>query len=567
MPANKCRLSAVATTNCGRITTGLGIMCWLFVSALWLRTMWQLRNPFPYADDFNSCLRFLSDWIETGDLSLLFATYNEAPNFLLRLSVLGSYYLLGYVSFSALALVASLSPLIFSTLGVLWLTTHVSKNISHALILALPVLLIMAQPATWGSYLWATSAYIHGFLPCIAFAAVIALERGRIVPAVILAILAPCIGGAGFCITVFCAVYLIAQRRSRGLIWLGVTLVTCIVLWRIAAILSNDLLNRNVDSFLALRETAWGVTLYSLAFVGNSIDNPQATTAAILGGALLSVVVLSRGWRSPALFAVVFLACFAALASAVLRFPGGGLQHSLLSRYQTYSTACFAATYLLLILKTDRLRSILWLGAMAVTLALSVRSYTRIPAIVEIFNLRQAREVVASRFDTSIVIAEFPPRSATDHALQRAADDGVYRPDPTTFFHERIEHNVAMLKESAPLIMHVSLYRHDDQFVFARGFVAIQAQQLVQPRQVCLLAARRAEPDRNSRLCLPLIRGSDLRSSTIQLPTHLDPQKAVEFAVLLPKELVDVERDEIFLMVSGARNWHMRPLGLPETSP
>lgn len=526
--------------------------------------MWQLRNPFPYADDFNSCLSFLSDWLERGDPRLLFATYNEAPNLLLRLSVLASYYVLGSVSFSALALVASLSPLIFSMLAVVWLTTYVSKNISSALLFALPVLVLMTQPATWGSYLWATSAYIHGFLPCIAFAVAMLLERNKAIPAVIVAICAPFVGGAGICITVFCAAYLVARQRDSRYIWFGVALVTCIVLWRVLAILSNDLLNTNVDSFLAQREKAWGMLLYSLAFIGNGIDTPHTTTAVALGAALLGIAAVGRVWRSTAIFAVVTLACFAALASAVLRFPGGGVQHALLSRYQTYSTALLAAVYLLLILKAGRLRPFVWLVALALTVTYSARSYSRIPAIVETFNLRQGRELVASRFDPSIILAEFPPRSATDHALSRAAKNAVYEPRPDVFFLKRVEHGVATPTQSAPLALHLSLYKQDEQFVFARGFVAIQAEQLIQPRQVCLLSARKGEPGRNARLCLPLLRGNDLRTSAIQPPADIDTRKAVEFVVLLPNGVVDLEHDEILLMVSGPRSWHMQPLGLPD---
>ena len=75
-------------------------------------------------------------------------------------------------------------------------------------------------------------------------------------------------------------------------------------------------------------------------------------------------------------------------------------------------------------------------------------SHNRIPAVITNFNLQQARQMVAQRFDSSVVIGEFPPRAATDQVLCRASRDGSYQIKTSAFTESHIEQNVELPSNS-----------------------------------------------------------------------------------------------------------------------
>ena len=342
---------------------------WVFIFYRWINTVWRLSSPFPYADDFNSCLRFTSDWIENSEVFSIFETYNEAPNTLLRLAVLASYYTLGTVSFDNLALLASFTPIAFAALCA-WLIYRLPGTTwSHAAVLAMPIALLMTQPAIWGSYFWASSAYTHGVLPFVSLFTAILVDRQLKISALILSLAAALIGGSGFFILGFTLVCLITNKANINKEKLlrhklestsASKLLRPILIARQRFILfslffaclsyvcfaSNRLLLGRIEDFLSKDDNFLGPLFYALAFIGNGVNSHDSLIAVLLGCAILGMLVVSRCWRSVPVSGVATLTCLAAMSSALLRFPSGGVDHALLSRYQPYSTALIAVTYL-----------------------------------------------------------------------------------------------------------------------------------------------------------------------------------------------------------------------------
>jgi hypothetical protein len=536
------------------------IAAWLSVSSVWLWTMWSIHNPFPFADDFNSCLSFLVDWLETRDVRLVLATYNEAPNLLLRVAVLTSYYAFGEVSFSFLILVASCAPLLFALTLARWVSTRLVIPLPSGMCLTLPTLMLMAQPATWGSYGWSSSAYVHAFLPLMALLSFMALDRGNLVWGLVIALLSAFFGGAGVFLTVLAFVYATCRLRRKGLVVAIVCVVALGLIGRMVSIVENPVLRQNLETFVAGRDRAQGIVLYALAFVGNAFNFSGAHVAAALGAAVLQVALMLRPFRSMPLAAVIILAIAAGVSSAILRFPAGGLPHALLSRYQVYSTAAWSAVYGLMIVRWERQRGLLCAMALLGIALFAGKTYSSIPKVAEQHNVKMARELVVARFDPAIVLAEFPPRSATDHVFQRAQAHKVFNPDPTSFFISRLEKDVPIPEKSADLKLDVSLFKQDDRFAFVRGSVAIQAAQTMPAQAVCIIALSKKSTASNIRLCLPAVRGRDLRSDAGIDITKDEAAKSTQFALLLPLQAIPWAEYDLSIMVRGRRDWHLKAL-------
>lgn len=543
-----------------RIWLLLAISIWLLLTSLWLLTSWKLHHPFPFADDYNSCLTFLADWLEHREISLLFASYNEAPTLLLKLAVLTSYYLLGSVSFSFLAVVASLSPILVSLTLVFWLTRYLRVTLAVSLLLNLPTLILLTQPAVWGSYLWATSAYIHGFLPLMALLSLIALERGAIASALLIGAAAAFFGGAGLFVAALVCLFTILKFKRSKITWGLVVGAGILGLIRIYSIGSNSLLRSDIRDFLDKESSLKGLFSYPLAFVGNAFDISDPIVACALGACLIAISLYIRLWRYPPLFAVFILSVCAGGSSALLRFSEGGIEHALLSRYQVYSTTAWAAIFTALIITASKLRWIVWGTALLITGALALRSYSDIPKTVTPFNLKLARELVAYRFDPTITLAEFPPRQVTDYVLQRASRLGIYSPDPTAYLNRFLERDLTLPEQSADLIINIEQYAQDRSFIFIRGDVSIKADQIVTPRSVCLLAIGTGSESWNRRLCLPSVRGRDLLPAGAAPVTVAPNEKAYRFALLVPFEVLPDRDFDLALMALGNRNWHVKAL-------
>ena len=524
-------------------------------SAFWWVSMWRLRNPSPYADDFDSCLTFLSDWVQTRNPDLLLGVHNESSQLLLRSLVLLNYWLTNKVSFSFLTACSITTPVIFVLLLGCYLHHRLKLPWRQIGLCLLPVVFLTLQPGTWGSYLWVTSGLTHGVMPLLMLAGVFAFESRRHFLGISLSFLAFFCGGAGiFFPFILLGIYASSQARIYrflfliGLVALAVVAILCLAL--------NPLLLKNFREFFGQNGSFAGMVQYTLAFAGNAVHFQNAALSIASGAAAIMLFALTRPTSAPALFGVGAITICAGIASAILRYPGGGLAHALLSRYEVYATSFWAALYALCLVQFPHRRKISWVIATAIAGSVAITNYVLVPKAILAHHKLQNRDFVFARFDPTIVLAEYPPRTATDGILNRARSLGIFESDPTDFFDSFVERNVPLPQESAPIAYGIDLAGEDSSFLAVRGWSVIRAREIFVPRKICLLVSSTENPSRNFRLCLPKQKRADaIPLVEPEARSHLGDDFG--FSLIFPKALLPAGSYRAGLMLAGKKNWHL----------
>ncbi|AQG81589.1 hypothetical protein [Spirosoma montaniterrae] len=189
-------------------------------------TVFQNAYNFPYEDDFNSALSFVSAFvfIETSfakRVDLLFSQYNEHRIVFDRLVFLADYYLFGVLNFRRLTLVGNLSIVL---LAVLFLKTAFRRHPwPKRLFFFIPVAYSLFLFQYWELTTWSMAALQNLYVIAFAFSSLYCLVRpGQtwFILACSMAVLATFTSGNGmFCFAAGIPLLLLLKQYRKVTIW------------------------------------------------------------------------------------------------------------------------------------------------------------------------------------------------------------------------------------------------------------------------------------------------------------------------------------------------------------
>ena len=149
-------------------------------ATIYFSTVYQNAYNFPYEDDFNSALSFLSDYtaanITVGDkLKLLFSQYNEHRIVFDRIVFLADYWLFGHLNFRHLILVGNVSLLLICLL--FWKVTFRTLPPNQKLLFLLPVSYFLFSFQYWELATWSMAALQNLYVMPFALFSLYSLTR------------------------------------------------------------------------------------------------------------------------------------------------------------------------------------------------------------------------------------------------------------------------------------------------------------------------------------------------------------------------------------------------------
>ena len=403
----------------------LVVLIELAVMMVWVGWSLGHYNPLPYADDYDSCLRFVNQWVDAPSPALLFEIHNEHAQSLLRVASLASWLLFGRVSFYFLTVLSLGGPILLVVMLLVAVRTETGMSLSRTAAYMLPAVILSFQPGAWQNYLWVTCGLTHAWIPGLLLAVLLLIQQRRWVGAALIGAVMVTIAGGGMLAGAIAVTLALPRWRSRKAVLGGAAggllLLVGPLLW-----------NRDV------RERAWhamslpwgGLSAYTLAFCGNFggwVSIPVAVCSGVAVSAAAIWLWYTRD-RSDPLLGVWLLALIAGAASALLRYDGGGLRHALLTRYGVYGISAASAVYAMA-LERDRWRLPLCAAATLVSVGVSFANYRYCGVVAEAHHRREAMLEVVSHYDSGVEIGAYP-RWATDSILRECATKGTYRVPP-----------------------------------------------------------------------------------------------------------------------------------------
>ena len=196
-------------------------------------TIYENAYNFPYEDDFNSALSFISDYSFTGlniwgKLKLIFSQYNEHRIVFDRLVFLADYGLFGQLNFRHLILIGNLAQLL---IGVLFFTVAFRPFLlNQKLLYLLPVAYSLFSYQYWDLSTWSMAALQNLYVIPFAMFSLYSLcqpTRRAFALACGAAVLATYTSGNGlFTFIVGMPLLLLLKSYRRLGIWVGLSIIT-----------------------------------------------------------------------------------------------------------------------------------------------------------------------------------------------------------------------------------------------------------------------------------------------------------------------------------------------------
>ena len=314
-------------------------------------TIYQNAYNFPYEDDFNSALTFLSDYTSRGltageKINLLFSQYNEHRIVLDRLVFLTDYGLFGHLNFRHLILIGNVSLLLVCAL--FYKTAFRSLPLSQRLVFLLPVAYALFSFQYWELSTWSMAALQNLYVIPFALFSLYQLNRpGKMAFALACAgaVLATFTSGNGmFTFVAGVLVLLFLQSYRRLIAWTltGVTTVSFYFLNYIRPPYHPDIIDSLVN------HTGRAIS-YFFTLLGSMVGIGHPKLAILLGVGLLVITlglvgylwyrnqlrthVTLLGW-----LAFLYLTCLSLMASR----SGMGVEQAFSPRYGIVVVMLFA---------------------------------------------------------------------------------------------------------------------------------------------------------------------------------------------------------------------------------
>ena len=314
-------------------------------------TIYQNAYNFPYEDDFNSALTFLSDYhfggLTAGEkINLVFSQYNEHRIVLDRLVFLADYGLFGHLNFRHLILVGNLSLLLICVL----FYRHAFRSLptGQKLLFLLPVAYSLFSFQYWELSTWSMAALQNLWVIPFALFSLSRLNRpGKTAfwLACGAAVLATFTSGNGmFTFLAGVPVLLLLQSYRRLIAWIltGTTTVAVYFLHYIRPPYHPDIADSLVNhTGRAIR--------YFFTLLGSMVGIGHPKVAILLGVGLLAVTLALVGylWYRKQLtthltllgwLAFLYLTCLSLMASR----SGMGVEQAFSPRYGIVVVMLFA---------------------------------------------------------------------------------------------------------------------------------------------------------------------------------------------------------------------------------
>lgn len=321
-------------------------------------TIYQNAYNFPYEDDFNSALTFLSEYTSRGltageKINRLFSQYNEHRIVFDRLVFLTDYGLFGHLNFRHLILVGNLSLLLICAL--FYKTPFRSLTLSQRLLFLLPVAYALFSFQYWELSTWSMAALQNLYVIPFALFSLYKLNRsGKMAFSLACAgaVLATFTSGNGmFTFVAGVLVLLFLQSYRRLIAWTltGITTVGFYFLNYIRPPYHPDI----VDSLF--NHTGRAIS-YFFTLLGSMVGIGHPKLAILLGVGLLAITIGLVGylWYRNLLrthitllgwLAFLYLTCLSLMASR----SGMGVEQAFSPRYGIVVVMLFATQAVLAI--------------------------------------------------------------------------------------------------------------------------------------------------------------------------------------------------------------------------
>ncbi|MCK8491631.1 hypothetical protein M0L20_07180 [Spirosoma sp. RP8] len=346
--------SADLSAELGRVSPVLAVffgVLLLVPAVIYFVTIVENAYNFPYEDDFNSALSFVSDYAFGnltfgGKLKLLFSQYNEHRIVFDRLVFLADYALFGELNFSHLILVGNLSLVLICLL--FFKASFRGFPLHQKLLFLLPVAYSLFLFQYWELSTWSMAALQNLYVIPFAMLSLYSLSRpgrGAFALACGAAILATFTSGNGmFTFVTGAALLLLIQSYRQLVLWLVVSALT--IAFYFLGYIRPPYHPDVVDSLFnhSGRAIAYFFTLTGM------ILGPGRPTASMLFGIaslLFSLGLLGYAWYTKRISSnlpvigwllFLYLTCLSLMATR----SGMGLGHATTPRYGIVVVMLFA---------------------------------------------------------------------------------------------------------------------------------------------------------------------------------------------------------------------------------
>lgn len=312
---------------------------------------------FPYEDDFNSALSFVSSFT-FGQLTtfekvkLLFSQYNEHRIVFDRLIFLADYHLFGELNFRHLILFGNVSMLLLS--GLFFKTTLQSIPWQQRLFYLLPVAYSLFLFKYWDLSTWAMAALQNLYVVVFAMFSLYKLSqpsRSSFVWACLAAVVAIFTSGNGlFCFLAGIPILSLLKSYRRLVIWTVVGIIAVLLyFWGYRQPPYHP------DIVDSLFNHSGRAIRYLFSLMGAMIHNHSAVSM-LFGGAslLLTIVLVGYLWYSQrlnnylpivGLLTFLYLTCFSLMATR----SGFGVEQAFSTRYGIVVVVLYASQAVLAI--------------------------------------------------------------------------------------------------------------------------------------------------------------------------------------------------------------------------
>ncbi len=422
---------------------------WCFLLAipivLYYTTIVKNAYNFPYEDDFNSALSFLSDFafgqLSTFDkIKLLFSQYNEHRILFDRVVFLADYYLFGELNFRHLILFGNVSMLL---LGVLFFTISLqSIPWRQRLFYLLPVAYSLFTFRYWDLSTWAMAALQNLYVVVFAMFSLYKLSRpGRASFALACgaAVLATFTSGNGlFCFFAGIPVLVLLKTYRKLTVWLVLAALTVLLyFWDYRRPPYHP------DVVDSLFNHTGRAIRYFFSLTGGILPNHPMLSMLFGGGALLLTIgLVGYLWYSQrlidhlpivGLLIFLYLTCFSVMATR----SGFGVEQAFSARYGIIVVMLYASQAVLAIetVTQHRLRVgvTLVFGAVAILLFVSGTN-TGNRRNIEERTVRLQQLTAQYQTDPTRVVLPFGDPKLSKAIFDDAIEQGIYRvPNEPTY--------------------------------------------------------------------------------------------------------------------------------------
>ena len=444
---------------------------------------------FPYEDDFNSALLFVTDFVVGGlglwgKLKLIFSQYNEHRIVFDRLVFLADYWLAGNLNFRHLILIGNLSLLL-----VCFLFSKVAFRalpLQHKLLYLLPVSYSLFSFQYWELSTWSMAALQNLYVVPFAFLSLYSLTKPgqkAFLVAYGAAILATYTSGNGlFSFVAGIPVLLLLKAYRRLAVWLFVSVLT--IGFYFLSYIKPPYHPDIVDSLV--NHTSRAVTYFFL-LTGSLASSSRPKTSLLLGATLLlfSLGLVVYLWYTKRLTAhltllswllFLYLTCLSLVASR----SGLGEEQAFTPRYGIVMVMLFATLAVLSIEAAPNgwLRLGVWGGYTSVAL------FVYLSPINQINQQRLIDRTQHLRYSTAFfnenpahLFLHWGNSDVAESIFREAHKDGIFKVPALTFRDLKsipTPFDATRLVASSSTITHeVKPYNTPDFLVLYRSWVLI----------------------------------------------------------------------------------------------